>query len=183
MSQKSWSESKLAPWNWNKHEEQKPVVSRADEGNPIARFHRDIDRLFADTFNTLNVPDLFDGGAKNDPFLNGSVFLRPILDIEEYPEHYELAAELPGVSKNDLKLNLEGNLLTISGEKKHESKQDKEGKFHRIERSYGSFSRTLTLPEDIDSKSINASFKDGILKIEIKRVKGKNSASSEIQIA
>ncbi|RUO28129.1 hypothetical protein CWE12_12985 [Aliidiomarina sedimenti] len=183
MSQKSWSESKLAPWNWNKHEEQKQAVSDGSETHPIARFHRDIDRLFADTFRSLNVPDLFDRGAKHESLWNGSALLRPNLDIQEHADHYELSVELPGVSKNDLKLNLEGNLLSISGEKKHESKSGEEGKYHRIERSYGSFARTLTLPDDIDSKSIKASFNDGVLKIEIKRVKGKESAASEIPIA
>lgn len=183
MTQKSWSESKLAPWNWNKHEEQKPALSETSDSNPIARFHRDIDRLFADTFRALNVPDLLDDGAKSESLWNGSALLRPNLDIKEHANQYELSVELPGVGKDDLKLSLEDNLLTISGEKKHESKSDKEGKFHRIERSYGSFSRTLTLPDDIDSKGISASFKDGVLKIEIKRVEGKENPNSEIPIA
>ncbi|RUO24424.1 heat-shock protein Hsp20 [Aliidiomarina minuta] len=182
MSNKSWSESKLAPWNWNKHEEQTPALTEDKDSHPIARFHRDIDRLFADTFRALNVPDLLDHGAKNESIWGGSAILRPSLDIKEHTDSYELSVELPGVNKDDLKLNLEGNLLTISGEKKNESKSDEKGKYHRVERSYGSFSRTLTLPEDIDSKDIKAAFNEGILNIEIKRVKGKESPNSEIPI-
>lgn len=169
MNQKSWSESKLAPWNWFKDEGEQQVNHQVSESHPIARFHRDIDRLFEDTFRALNVPNLFDAGAS--PMWQAGQLLRPNLDIEEHADHYSLSVELPGVGKDDLLLNLEGQVLTIRGEKKHESKSSEEGQFHRVERSYGSFSRSLTLPDDIDAKSIEASFKDGVLHISIKRSK------------
>ena len=97
-----------------------------------------------------------------------SLSLKPSLDIKDTDEKYIVSIEVPGVAKEDVDIRIEGNTLTISGEKKQEKKQDKEN-YHCIERHYGSFERMLTLPHDADADNIDARFKDGVLTVNIKR--------------
>ncbi len=84
----------------------------------------------------------------------------PSVDVVEQDKQFVLKAELAGIPKEDIKVNIENNILTISGERKSEV-EDKEN--HRIERFYGSFSRSFTLPENIDEEAIKAESKDGVL--------------------
>jgi HSP20 family protein len=90
----------------------------------------------------------------------------PATDVVEHPGDYVVKAELPGVSRDDVKLTLQDNMLTIRGEKKQE-KESKEGGYHRVERSYGSFQRSFTLPSTVRADRIEASFKDGILTVTL----------------
>ena len=79
-------------------------------------------------------------------------------------------AEIPGISKDDLNVSLTEDSLTISGEKKQEEKVEKKD-FHRVERSYGSFSRSFRLPDNVDGSKAKASFKDGVLEVRIPKTK------------
>jgi HSP20 family protein len=89
-----------------------------------------------------------------------------MVDIEETKDDFVIYAELPGVSKDDVKINLADDTLTLSGEiKEPEKKEDR--KFHRIERSYGKFQRSFYLPMQIQSSKVKASFKEGILTITL----------------
>lgn len=90
----------------------------------------------------------------------------PAMDLTEADDHYLLKADLPGLSEEDISLELENGALTISGERKAEHESDEKG-WHRIERSFGSFSRTLTLPEGIDPDAVTAEFDRGVLNIRI----------------
>jgi HSP20 family protein len=90
----------------------------------------------------------------------------PPVDIAEDDKEYTIKAELPGVNKEDVKVTVEGGVLSITGERKSE-KEEKDKKYHRIERSYGSFIRSFTLPEGTASDKIGAEFKDGILKLHL----------------
>ena len=90
----------------------------------------------------------------------------PPMDLVEEDERYVLRADLPGVKEDDVNIELENNVLTVSGERKHES-TDKGKGFYRVERASGSFSRTLTLPEGVDAEAIAASFEDGVLELRI----------------
>ncbi len=93
----------------------------------------------------------------------------PSVDLSENKDSFVLKAELPGMKKEDVKVTLQNNILTISGEKKQE--QEEKGKtFHRIERSYGSFNRTVELPVAVKTDAIKADFKDGILTVELPKV-------------
>jgi HSP20 family protein len=88
------------------------------------------------------------------------------LDVSENPKSYSLSAEVPGVKKKDLKVDFQGNNLTISGEKSH--KTEKEDQYnHMVERTYGKFERTLRLPENADFDKLKAKFENGVLEIEI----------------
>jgi HSP20 family protein len=90
----------------------------------------------------------------------------PALDVVETDEHFVLRADLPGLSENDVKIEVEDNVLTISGERKSEHEQSSNG-YYRVERSFGSFSRSLTLPKGVDADAIQASFDSGVLTVQI----------------
>ena len=92
-------------------------------------------------------------------------FVTPKVDIVERKKSYELTAELPGLESKDIKLSLSDDILTISGEKKYESDEDKEDNIHVMERSYGSFQRSFRLPVSVEQDAINANFKKGVIKI------------------
>ncbi|WP_234571500.1 Hsp20/alpha crystallin family protein [Rhodohalobacter sp. 614A] len=106
-----------------------------------------------------------------DEFFNDAVATRqtsfaPSIDISETDKQYLIDVELPGISKEDIDLNIENNTLTISGERKFEKKED--GKqYHRVESHYGSFSRSFTLPDNVKTDSINATYNNGILNITV----------------
>lgn len=171
---------KLNPWNWFKKEENEsgnvPVLrSGPAYHDPLARFHQDFDRLFEDTFRRFGLPAL--PGLEMErtfPAIPADVLLKPSLDIAETDDEYTITVEVPGVDEKDLRLELADDTLTISGEKKLE-KEEKEKNYYRMERSYGSFQRLLSLPEDADQDSIEASFKNGVLTIRLARKAGAKS--------
>ncbi|MEN9493439.1 MAG: hypothetical protein RJA63_3888, partial [Pseudomonadota bacterium] len=92
--------------------------------------------------------------------------LRPALDIQESDKQYRITLEVPGVEEKDIQLTLDDDVLWIRGEKRQEQ-EHKDGQFHRVERSYGSFQRALNLPEDANQDAIKASFKNGVLTVTI----------------
>lgn len=93
----------------------------------------------------------------------------PKFDISEKKNQLIIDAEVPGIKKEDLKITLQDNTLTIEGEKKNVKKEE-ERKYFLTERSYGSFTRSFTLPEDIDSEKVNAKFENGVLSITLNKV-------------
>lgn len=96
----------------------------------------------------------------------GMMRMMPAADIVENADNFVVTAELPGMKKDDIKVTLQNNVLTISGEKKKEE-ESKEGTYHRVERSYGSFVRTFELPATVDPSRIKADYTDGILYVEL----------------
>ena len=100
------------------------------------------------------------------PFANGRNAPMPQIDVSETDADVTIEAELPGVDEKDIGVTLTDNLLTIKGEKKQE-KEEKNKDYHLTERSYGSFSRSMTLPFDADPKKIRAKFDAGVLKITL----------------
>jgi HSP20 family protein len=90
----------------------------------------------------------------------------PAMDLVETDEHYLLRADLPGFGRDDVKIELDENVLTISGERRTQREQRAEGYF-RIERASGTFARSLTLPRGVDAERIEASFADGVLEVRI----------------
>ena len=91
---------------------------------------------------------------------------KPVVDIYDTEDKFVINAELPGVDKKDIVIDVKDRLLTLKGERSSE-KEVKEDKYHRRERAYGSFERVFTLPAEIDPDQIKADFKNGILKIDI----------------
>jgi HSP20 family protein len=97
---------------------------------------------------------------------SGSQEFNPACDVEETDSHYLMSFDLPGISKDDLKIEVVDKQLTIAGERKLEKKDDKNSR-HVAERYYGSFKRTFTIPSAIDSTKVEASYKDGVLQIAV----------------
>lgn len=90
----------------------------------------------------------------------------PLVDITEDEKEYLIKAELPEITRDDLKVTVENGVLNLSGSRKFE-KEEKGRRYHRVERAYGSFSRSFTLPDDADPAKVNAEFKDGILRVHV----------------
>jgi len=90
----------------------------------------------------------------------------PTVDIAETDGEYQIKAELPEVKKEDVKVTVEDGVLTIQGERRHEA-EEKGKKFHRVERSYGSFVRSFTLPDHVDDAKVKAEYKDGVLHLHL----------------
>jgi HSP20 family protein len=105
----------------------------------------------------------------------------PLVDISEDEKEYLIKAELPEVKKEDVKLSLQDNVLSISGERKSE-KEEKGKKYHRIERSYGSFMRSFTLPENADGSNVSAEYKDGVLKVHVPKSEKAKPKSIDVKI-
>lgn len=106
----------------------------------------------------------------------------PLVDIIEDDKEYLLKVELPEVSKDDVKVTVEGNTLTISGERKAE-KEEKNRKYHRVERFYGRFVRSFTIPEDADPDNVRAEFKDGVLKVHLPKSEKARPKQIEVKVS
>jgi HSP20 family protein len=106
----------------------------------------------------------------------------PLVDITEDEKEYLIKAELPEMKKEDVKLTVENNVLCISGERKYE-KEEKDKKYHRVERAYGSFMRSFTLPDDADGAKVAAEYKDGILKVHLPKSEKAKPKSIEVKVS
>ncbi len=105
----------------------------------------------------------------------------PVVDIVEDENEYLIKAELPEVKKEEVKVTVQDDVLTISGERMFE-KEEKGRKYHRMERAYGSFARSFTLPEDADGEKVAAEFKDGVLKVHLPKSEQAKPKSIEVKI-
>jgi HSP20 family protein len=103
----------------------------------------------------------------------------PAMDLVETGDHFVLRADLPGMGESDVNIELEDNVLTLSGERRSEHETDGEG-FHRVERSFGSFSRSLTLPKGVDPEGVAASFDRGVLEVRIPKPEQRKPRRIEI---
>ena len=106
----------------------------------------------------------------------------PEVDISEDDRGYLLKADLPEMKKDDVRVTVEDGILNVSGERKTE-KEDQKKKFHRIERSYGTFRRSFTLPEDADSTKVTAEFRDGVLKVHLPTTTRPRTKAIEVKVA
>ena len=106
----------------------------------------------------------------------------PVVDITEDEKSYLIKAELPEVKKEDVKVTVENGVLTITGERKFE-KEEKDKKYHRIERSYGNFLRSFTLPDLADGSKVTAEFKDGVLKVRLPKSEKAKPKAVDVKVA
>jgi HSP20 family protein len=90
----------------------------------------------------------------------------PAMDLVESADHYVVSADLPGLKLEDVKIEVEDATLTVSGQRARDPREGRDG-FYRFERAFGAFSRTLTLPKNVDAKAITATFADGVLELTI----------------
>ena len=106
----------------------------------------------------------------------------PVVDISEDDKEYVIKADLPDVKKDDVKISVQDNVVGISGERKYE-KEEKGKKYHRIERAYGRFMRSFTLPEDADGSKIAAEYKDGVLQVRLPKSEKAKPKTIEVKIS
>jgi HSP20 family protein len=129
---------------------------------------------FRDLLNLQNqVGRVFqDFGRGSDELLTSGTFVPPV-DIYEDEQHITLKLEIPGINEKDIDIKLENNTLTVRGERTFE-KEEKEENFHRIERRYGSFARSFTLPNTVDPENVEANYENGVLQVKLaKRAEAK----------
>ena len=142
-----------------------PVHNLSSE---FVNMQREIDRMFS----------AFRGGVADDG--NGSAWL-PAVDVVENDGSFVLRAELPGVNKDEVKITVQNDILTIKGEKKSET-ETKENQYSRIERSYGSFQRSFTLPHTVKSDKIEASYENGILTVTVPKADEVKPKQIEVRV-
>ena len=105
----------------------------------------------------------------------------PAADISETDKEYLVKTELPGIKREDVRITLDDGVISITGERKQE-KEEKEEKRHRVERFYGTFSRSFSLPENVDDKAIRAESKEGVLYVHIPKTKAEQPKSVQIKV-
>ena len=127
----------------------------------LAKVAERMPSVFDDFFKPWN--EWFDNGG-----LRGRTMNVPAVNITEHKNEYQVSLAAPGLKKDDFKIDVNGNMLTISSEKE-ENKEEKDKRFTRKEYSYSSFSRSFTLPEEINKEKIEAKYEDGVLKISVPR--------------
>ena len=143
-------------------------VARSD--NPFISLQREIDRLFDDF--TSGFPAIGNGKAE----------MLPSMDVSETDKEIEITAELPGLEEKDVQINIADNLLSIRGEKIAE-KEEKDKNYRLVERSYGSFERTLELPKGVDADAIQANIAKGVLKVTIPKPAPAQTKKIEVKAA
>lgn len=136
---------------------------------------RDLENMFDRYTRSMGLP------ASGVQELMTTADWTPRVDISETDNAFSIQAEIPGIRKEDVKVNLEEGVLSIQGERKEE-KEEKGKRFHRIERSYGSFYRSFTLPENIDKAKIKATFHDGMLQLQIPKTKTVSAKAIEVKV-
>jgi HSP20 family protein len=139
----------------------------------LGTIQNEMNRLFNTFFETPTT-----GGN------GGATTLRrwiPAMDLVETQEDFVLRADLPGLTENDVNIELEDSVLTISGERKAEHEERKEG-YYRVERASGAFSRSLTLPEGVDASAIKASFDHGVLEVRVPKPEAKKPQKVAISV-
>lgn len=168
---------KIAPWNWFKKEEEAGATVPVRHGerkswdpageacHPIQQLHREMDRMFDNTLSGFGLSPFRTGFLTP---LTAAGLLRPQVDIGANNQEYCITVEVPGVDEKDVTVEIAKNTLTIRGEKKQE-KEEKDKDYYRVERSYGSFQRVLSLPEDADQDAVQATFKNGVLRVAMPR--------------
>ncbi len=148
-----------------------PVRELATFPSDILGMQREINHMF-DRF--------FRGGVLDDAELSAGGWM-PAVDLAEKDDEFVAKVELPGVNKDDVKITLQDNVLTIRGEKKDE-KESKHSNFHRVERSYGSFQRSFALPTSVRSDKVDAQYKDGILTISLPKAEEAKRKQIEVKV-
>src|SRR5213592_2848822 len=119
-------------------------------------------------------------GSGETPYLTVADW-SPEVDISEDDRGYLLKADLPEMKKDDVRVTVEDGILSVSGERKSE-KEDQKKKFHRVERSFGNFRRSFTLPEDADSTKVTAEFRDGVLKVHLPTTTKARSKALDVKV-
>jgi HSP20 family protein len=163
----------IVPWRWGGL--RRFAEDRGFEGfrNEMESLHRSIDRLFESAWNGAPPSLLSETWSKSE--------IIPRLDVTEDDKSFRVAVELPGMTDKDVAVTLTDRVLTIRGEKKEE-KEKKDKEVYRRERAFGSFRRAMELPGDVDANKIDASFRNGVLTIELPKTKEAQDKVKQIPV-
>jgi HSP20 family protein len=144
---------------------------RRSFNDDLAEMNRLMNRMFGETggLTTAGKTEL------------ATIDFTPTVDVEENDEGYVIKADLPQIKREDVKINVQNGILTLSGERKQE-KEEKGKKFHRVERSYGSFFRSFQLPDNVDDTKIAATYTDGVLKVLLPKAEQPKPNAREITV-
>ncbi len=145
------------------------AIVRWEPFRELATLQNEVNRLFNSAFDTPTPPGN-GGGARR---------WMPAMDLVETADHFVLRADLPGLSEKDVKIEVEDNVLTVSGERRSEHETKQEG-FHRVERAFGAFSRSLTLPRGVDPAAVTANIDRGVLEVRIPKPETRKPRRIEI---
>lgn len=139
--------------------------------DPLDRFfniREDFDNVMRDFLRGFSGPSL-------------SRELFPLADVKEDEDKYTVTVEVPGIDKKDLKIKVKDNSLLVEGEKKEEAREEKES-YLRVERSYGNFRRSFSFESELDTKKVNAEFKDGILTVTLPKTEKEKPEEVEVKV-
>lgn len=154
----------LTPWNWGRH---RPTATAPYD--PFHLMHERMDRMFEDLFGPLVTADAVTP-------------LAPRIDVVETDKEFRFTAELPGVDDKEVEVTLSEGMLTIKGEKKSETKEEKEGSVIRMERRFGSFQRSFSLPKNVDDTKVGATFDKGVLTVTVPKKEGAEAEVRKIEV-
>lgn len=132
-------------------------ITRYDPFRDLRNLQQEVNRLFSSSFTRSFGDEGFARGA-----------WAPNVDIYENKDQIVLEAELPGMTREDFEVTIENNVLTLRGERRFEKKEESEN-YHRVERSYGSFSRSFTLPQSVSSENVTADYQNGVLRVALQK--------------
>ncbi|MEJ5258751.1 MAG: Hsp20/alpha crystallin family protein [Anaerohalosphaeraceae bacterium] len=161
----------LVPWRTGRRN---LSVRGSELDNPFVALQRQMSRLFDDFFSDFGLQPWkgwtgFDGG------------FYPRMDVAETDKEITITAELPGIDQKDIEISLTDGVLTLKGEKKQSSEEKKEGYYHS-ERSFGAFSRSVALPVEVDENKVEATYKDGVLKIRLPKTENQKARAKKIEV-
>lgn len=143
-------------------------------------WRRQAPSLWDDIFNIRNEFDRLLGQTETQV---GSTWV-PVVDVRETKDELILQAELPGLTSNDVDVSVENGVLALTGEKRHEVQEGKEGsEYHLIERRYGRFERRFTLPRSVDAEKVRAEFSHGVLQVTLPKVEAAKPRKIEVKVS
>jgi HSP20 family protein len=157
----------LVPWRSRERDQ----LSRKGSGDPFSTLQLEMSRLFDSFFEGFDVGPLGKTGLAETGVM-------PMIDVSETDDAVHVTAELPGLKEDDVEVTLSDGNLVIQGEKRAE-KEQKDKNYYRVERSYGSFHRSIPLPTEVDDKKVDASFQNGVLNIVLPKVKPSPAAAAK----
>ena len=160
----------LIPWGRDKNE----VAHKTDGGDgQLADLQRSVNRVFDDFWSRFDRSFGGSGGFLNVP--------NPIMDISDDDDEVVISAELPGIDEKDIDVSMTRDTLTVKGEKRAESEENNKG-YYLSERSYGSFYRSVPLPQGVDTDKARAEFRKGVLKISLPKTPGAKAEVKRIKV-
>ena len=146
-------------------------IVRWSPARELLGVQNEVNRLFNNFFDR----DLFETSYRHSVW-------EPAVDISETQEDFQVNADLPGLTKDDVKISYEDGVITIKGEKRQE-KEEKEKNYHRVERRYGAFERSFRLPARVEANKIEAKFKDGVLSLRLPKAEDAKPKEIPIKIS